>query len=103
MVEAVGDEEGGRRRRVDGHAVGEVESGLRGWSAFSTKAQPPVAGYGVNPLAVRQHLADDAVIAVGDEDVAGLVERDSNRVAEGRLGCQIAVAAIARNPGSSSD
>ena len=82
-------------RGVDGHAGRVMKLGGRGGPAVSGVATRVAgAGEGMDDP-VGRHLADDLVGRVGDEDVAGGVDRHVGRVSQLGGGGRAVVAAVA--------
>ena len=104
MIEAVGDEQVGRRRCIDADSVGQIKVSRGGRPALAAESQPTAAGHRVDGAA--DDLADPPVIGVGDEQVAGLVDRNSRRIAQQCIGRGLAVtsvASLAGPPGHGAD
>src|SRR5213076_2254376 len=91
-VTAVGDEE--VARAVEGDARGEVERGRRRQATVAREATGASGSHHRADLARRRsNLADDAVIFVGDDEVARTVEGEGHGEVELGLRGRTAVAA----------
>ena len=73
LLAAIGDEE--VARRVQRHARGTIEVGPGGRSTVAAVTQGAVARDRDDIAARLDHLADDVVALVGDEDVARRIHR----------------------------
>ena len=93
MIEAVGDEQCGRRRRVDTDAVGQIKVGRGGQATLAAESEPAAAGHCVDRPA--HDLPDPPVIGVGDEQVTCLVDRDGRRIAQQCIDRGVAVTTVA--------